>query len=222
VLERDDGYQHTSSVSYLFEEPKNWSDEEIKSLNHIPANSKVLDVGCGVGRVALYLQEKEHIVVGLDSCPEAIQVVKIRGLKYSYLSNICDIVKPPFFDSFDVVLMMGNNFGICGDVDKTERLLLRLKSFLSENGLIILSVRDPLNTEKAIHHSYHQMNRQKGRAPGLLRLRVIYRDLVDDWWELLTVCAPKAEKMLNNTGYNKIALYQSTNSPVYFLVAKKI
>ena len=95
VLERDDGYQHTSSVSYLFDKPENWSEEEIKALNHIPANSKVLDIGCGVGRVALYLQEKEHTVVGLDSCPEAIELVNVRGLNFTSLLNICDIDKPP-------------------------------------------------------------------------------------------------------------------------------
>jgi SAM-dependent methyltransferase len=222
IIEREDGYKTTSSVSYLFEEPENWSEEEINALNHIPPKSTILDIGCGVGRVAFYLQKKEHRVVGLDSCPEAIEIAKARGLQFSYLSNICDIDKPPIFDKFDVILMMGNNFGICGDVNKTERLLIRLNSFLSKNGLLIFSVRDPFDTDKPVHLAYHEMNCQKGRSPGLIRLRIVSGDLIDDWWDLLTVNAPTAEKMLQKTGFNKIALYQSTNSPVYFLIAKKI
>ena len=67
IIEREDGYKHTFSVSYLFEEPENWSEEEINALNHIPPKSTILDIGCGVGRVAFYLQKKEHRVVGLDS-----------------------------------------------------------------------------------------------------------------------------------------------------------
>ena len=55
MIEREDGYKHTSSVSYLFEAPENWSEEEISALNHIPPKSTNLDIGCGVGRVGLYI-----------------------------------------------------------------------------------------------------------------------------------------------------------------------
>ena len=61
-------------------------------------------------------------------------MARARGLKFSYLSNICEIDKPPIFDKYEVILMMGNNFGISGGVNKTERLLIRLNSFLSKNG----------------------------------------------------------------------------------------
>ncbi|MHA1966495.1 MAG: class I SAM-dependent methyltransferase [Candidatus Hodarchaeales archaeon] len=221
MIEREDGYRHVSSVSHLFTESENWPKEEIKALNQIPPKSTILDIGCGVGRVALYLQKNGHKVVGLDSCPEAIELAKTRGLKFTYLSNICDIDKPPIFDNFNVILMIGNNFGICGDENKTEQLLLRLNSFLLESGLIIFSIRDPFQTDKPIHFAYHKKNRQKGRSPGLIRLRIVYRDLNDDWWDLLMVSSSTAEKMLQKTGFTKIALYQSTGSPVYYLVAKK-
>ncbi len=53
IIDRDDGYKHTSSVSYLFDGPEKWPEEEIKTLNQIPPKSTILDIGCGVGRVTL-------------------------------------------------------------------------------------------------------------------------------------------------------------------------
>ncbi len=221
TIERDDGYKEEIAVDYLFKTYQEWTPEEIHSLKHIPPNSTVLDIGCGVGRIATHLQTKGLKVVGLDSCPTAIEIAKARGLKFTFLGNVCALRKPPVFDTFDVILMMGNNFGLCGDIPKTEKLLTQLKSFLSTNGLLIFSCRDPLDTDNPLHLAYHKRNCVQRRPPGLIRLRIIYRDLVDDWWDLLFVKPFTAEKILENSGFMKIALYQEKNSSVFYLVAKK-
>jgi SAM-dependent methyltransferase len=221
IIERDDGYEEEILVEYLFKEYQDWPKEEIKSLDHIPPGSNVLDVGCGVGRIAIHLQEVGNMVVGLDNCPEAIQIAKNRGLRLTHLENVCCLKNPPIFDSFDTVLMMGNNFGLCGDISNTEELLRLLNSFLSPNGLLIFSCRDPLNTDKPAHLAYHKQNRSKGKPPGLVRIRIRYQDIVDDWWNLLFVEASTAENMIKNTGYQKEAIYQSDTSPTYYFVARK-
>jgi len=38
-------------------------------------------VGCGAGRVALYLQNKGFFVIGIDNSPGAIRICKERGIK---------------------------------------------------------------------------------------------------------------------------------------------
>ena len=45
------------------------------------AKGRVLDIGCAVGRHALYLQEQGHDVLGIDVSPLAIKTCKLRGLK---------------------------------------------------------------------------------------------------------------------------------------------
>ncbi len=221
IIERDDGYEEEILVEYLFREHREWSDEEIKSLEHILPGSTVLDIGCGVGRIAVYLQEEENKVVGLDNCPAAIQIAKNRGLRLTHLENVCCLKNSPIFESFDTILMMGNNFGLCGDISNTEKLLKQLNTFLSPNGLLIFSCRDPLNTDKPSHFAYHEQNRSKGKPPGLVRIRIRYQNIVDDWWDLLFVGVSTAEKILKNTGYQKDAIYQSDTSPMYYIVAKK-
>jgi SAM-dependent methyltransferase len=43
------------------------------------ADGPILDLGCGTGRVALYLARRGHTVVGLDSDPELIATLAARG-----------------------------------------------------------------------------------------------------------------------------------------------
>ena len=221
IIERDDGYKEEIAVKYLFEKPSEWRKEEIQALNMIPPNSTILDVGCGVGRIAIYLQNKGHKVAGFDSCPEALEIAEARGLQSSFLGDICKLQDPPLFNSFDAILMMGNNFGICGGIPNTQRLLTKFKSFLSRDGLLIFSCRDPLNTDNPVHLSYHDQNRRKGKPPGLVRIRICYQNNKDDWWDLLFVDIPTVEQMLDNTGYKKRAICQNSSSPIFYVVAKQ-
>lgn len=220
TIERDDGYKEDIPVEYLFKTYQEWTKEEVRSLKHIPPNSTILDVGCGVGRIATYLQTQGHKVVGLDSCSKAIEIAKARGLQFTFLGNVCKLKKPPVFEIFSVILMMGNNFGLCGDLPNTKKLLMQLNSFLSKNGLLIFSCRDPLDTDNPLHLVYHKKNRERNRPPGLIRLRIVYKEIVDDWWDLLFVEPSTANKILESSGFKKIALYQDRSSSIYYVVAK--
>jgi SAM-dependent methyltransferase len=221
IIERDDGYKEEISVEYLFRESSEWEKEELQSLKYIPPNSTILDIGCGVGRIAIHLQSKGHTVVGLDSCPDALQIAEDRGLELTYLTNICKLQNPPLYNTFDVILMMGNNFGICGDIPKTKKLLTRFQTFLSSGGLLIFSCRDPLNTDNPAHLTYHDQNRKNGRPPGLVKIRICYQNRKDEWWDLLFVNIPTVEEILDDTGYKKRAIYQDPSSPVFYVVAQR-
>jgi SAM-dependent methyltransferase len=221
IIERDDGYKEEILVEYLFKPKNEWLKEEILALEHIPVDSTVLDIGCGVGRVATVLQEEGKKVVGVDSCPEALQIAKARGLSLTSLGDICKVKKPPFFNRFDSIIMMGNNIGLCGDIPETERILKQLSSFLTETGLLIFSCLDPLKTDKPIHLAYHRRNRERERPPGLIRLRIIYQEMKDPWWDLLFIGPQTAEEILENIGFSKIALYQDASSSTYYMVSKK-
>lgn len=68
IVERDDGYfsAHQSPRVY-FSEYADWPLIEQKALEFV--KGRVLDVGCGAGRHALYLQKKGFSVFGVDSSP---------------------------------------------------------------------------------------------------------------------------------------------------------
>jgi 2-polyprenyl-3-methyl-5-hydroxy-6-metoxy-1,4-benzoquinol methylase len=67
---------------------------------------RVLDIGCGAGRVALYLQKKGFDVSGIDVSPLAVKVCKLRGLKKARVLSISNIGAK--LGKFDTLLMFGN------------------------------------------------------------------------------------------------------------------
>ena len=78
MAERDDGYISASSNPKMyFSEYAEWAPYEKKAIEYV--KGRVMDVGCGVGRHSLYLQEKGFDVLGIDASPLAIKVCKLRG-----------------------------------------------------------------------------------------------------------------------------------------------
>ncbi|MFW9904856.1 MAG: hypothetical protein ACFFFH_11030 [Candidatus Thorarchaeota archaeon] len=67
IIERDDGYNEEIAIKYLFLESSKWENEKLQSLTIVSSNSTILDVGCGVERIAIYLQNKGNKVVNFDS-----------------------------------------------------------------------------------------------------------------------------------------------------------
>jgi len=80
IVERDDGYiDYHEGISYYFAPYEEWADYEKEAIEY--AFGRVVDVGCGAGRVALYLQNKGFFVIGIDNSPGAIRVCQERGIK---------------------------------------------------------------------------------------------------------------------------------------------
>src|SRR3972149_1702434 len=119
VIERDDGYRDPGDVGYLFAPYWKWPKPERQAIRW--ARGRVLDVGCGPGRVALYLQRKGLQVVGIDAAPEAVECARLRGVRDV---RKMDARRLEFLrKSFDTIVMFGNNFGISGGVEATRRVL---------------------------------------------------------------------------------------------------
>ena len=78
IVERDDGWFAVSSGGpAYFAEFMDWPARQRQALRFV--NGRVLDVGCGSGRVALHLQEKNHEVVAIDLSPAAVKTCQLRG-----------------------------------------------------------------------------------------------------------------------------------------------
>src|ERR1700746_3755938 len=91
VVERDDGFIGTSTIypSYYLAGFKDWSPRERKAMQY--AKGRVLDIGCGGGKNALYLQKKGHEVLAIDISPLAVKVCKMRGVRNARVMSIADV-----------------------------------------------------------------------------------------------------------------------------------
>ena len=72
--------------------------------------------------------------------PGAVRVCKLRGLKKALVRPIADVdkFKP---NSFDTVLMFGNNFGLFGSAKKAKVLLKKLYRITAPDARIIAGTR---------------------------------------------------------------------------------
>ncbi|MHB1830576.1 MAG: class I SAM-dependent methyltransferase [Candidatus Micrarchaeaceae archaeon] len=199
VVERNDGYINIDAgADMYFSEYPNWRNHEKEAIKH--AKGRCLDIGCGAGRVLLYLQRKGFKPTGIDSSPIAVKVCRLRGAKDARSMDIEDIGK---FSkgSFNSIIMFGNNFGLFGSRIKAKRLLNKLRNITSEDAVIIAESRDPYLTDNPIHFKYHQRNRKLGRMPGQLRIRVRFQQYATNWYDYLYASKREMDELLNGSGW---------------------
>src|SRR5918999_4203989 len=80
IVERDDGYITTArSVATYFAGFRSWPRQQREAIRYRRGYT-ALDVGCGAGRVALYLQKRGVRVTAIDNSPLAIKAARRRGV----------------------------------------------------------------------------------------------------------------------------------------------
>lgn len=122
-------------LPYLFRSYSEMPKLEQKALQL--SKGKILDVGCGAGNHALWLQEKGFNVKGIDTSKGAIEVCKERGVVNTEL-------KPLFSETetFDTILLLMNGTGIFQELTLVSQYLRHLKSLLHPEGQILIDSSD--------------------------------------------------------------------------------
>ena len=213
-IRRDDNYLDEEDLGVYFSGYDNFQEYERRILEY--ADGKILDIGCGAGRHSLFLQKKGYHVISMDFSKLAIKVSKMRGAKNVVLALAFFL---PFKkNSFDSVLLMGNNFGICGK--STEEFLRKMYDITTKNGKIIAVSRNPEDTEKQEHLKYHELNRKRNRAVGLVTIRTEYKDMIGDWFELLMIGVDELKILCEKTGWKIKQIVKGENGVYSMMLAK--
>lgn len=219
VVERDDGFVDSSGglLGLYFAPFRRWPPHERRAMRFV--RGRVLDVGCGAGRVCLHLQQLGRDVVGIDAAPGAVEVCRRRGVRDARVVRLEQVDRS--LGEFDTILMYGNNLALLGDEDKARRILRRLHEVSSSRGRIVGSTLDPYGTEDPAHLAYHERNRRRGRSGGQIRIRVRYRDLAAPWFDLLFTSVAELETILAGTGW-RLARTIDGPGPLYAAVIDKL
>ena len=199
IVEREDGFIQASGYGpgAYFLPFRKWPKAERAAMRR--ARGRVLDVGCGAGRVALHLQERGHHVVGIDVSPLVVEVARRRGVKDARELPVTQVSRR--LGSFDTIVMFGNNFGLMGSKRRAPWLLRRFRSITNEGARILAESVDPYKTDRPDHRAYHRRNRRRGRLGGQLRIRIRYGHYATPWFDYLLASPDEMAKLAKGTGW---------------------
>ncbi|NQU51324.1 MAG: class I SAM-dependent methyltransferase [Bacteroidetes bacterium] len=123
-------------TSYLFRGEKEMPKLEQIALKQ--CRGKILDVGAAAGCHSIILQKKGFNITALEKSELAVEVMKSRGIQ----KVICDDIYSFAGKSYDTILLLMNGTGIGETIEGLKKLLLHLKSLLTENGQILIDSSD--------------------------------------------------------------------------------
>lgn len=219
IVEREDGYVDVSGGPAAYFAPfADWPPVEQELVSH--ARGRVLDVGCGAGRVALYLQAQGHEVVGIDNSPLALEVARERGVKDARLLSVTQATHNQL-GTFDTIAMFGNNFGLFGTPQRTPWLLRRFYRMTGPEGCILAISNDIYQTDNAHHLAYQQWNQNRGRMAGQLRIRIRFRKTTGPWFDYLMVSPEEMETLLKGSGWQPTHFIRHPDTPFYGAIIEK-
>jgi SAM-dependent methyltransferase len=217
VVEREDGLIDIGSALPYFQGFENWPLHEREAIQR--ARGRILDIGCGAGRVALHLQSRDYRVLAIDNSPLAVKVAKLRGVKAARVLSIDGI--QTLRGKFGTIVLYGNNFGLFGGMTKARRLLAAMSRITTSDALIIAAATDPYRTPDPVHLSYHQKNRYRGRMAGQIRLRIRYRQFCGHWFDYLLASQDEVRSMIEKTGWFISDIVES-RGPGFVTILKKL
>lgn len=218
VIERDDGLIECSEGPRMYTSTyEDWPEPEKEALRHV--RGRVLDIGCGAGRHALYLQEQGLDVLGIDVSPLAIEVAKSRGLRSAQVLPITRVSRR--LGQFDTIILFGNNFGLLANARRARWLLRRFHYVTSAQGRIVAQTLDPYQTDRPEHRAYHERNRGRGRMGGQVRMRVRYRQYATPWFDYLFVSPEEMKTLVDGTGWEIVAFIDGEHGSYFAVIDRR-
>jgi SAM-dependent methyltransferase len=219
LLERDDGSVGPGLAAPAFFAPyAEWPAEERTVFDL--AHGRVLDVGCGAGRHSLEAQARGLSVVAIDVSPGAVAVSSRRGVRDVRLLALAAV--DAALGSFDTVLMMCGNFGLVGTAEECARTLGVLREATAPGARIVLDTVDPSIDNDEADLAYAERNRERGRMPGQVTIRLRYGERATPWFDLLNVSPDELAELAAAGGWRLATILRADEEPDWYAVLEKI
>lgn len=207
TLERDDGRIDTWSADYYFSHSSSWRPEIISALKTV--DGIAVDVGCGAGRHALYLQEQGVAVTAIDKSPGAVEVARLRGVRDARCADIEAMNKAgDFGGKVNTFVMLGSNLGLLQSPEKASAILETMHSLGRQGTRIIGEGLDPYVSADPDHITYCAANRAKKRAYGSRVLRTLFQQEAGEWFNYLALSPEELGNISQQSGWRLGAVDQ--------------
>ena len=147
---------------------------ELEGLALELCRGSVLDLGAGAGCHSLALQVRGLAVTGVDLSPQAVEVMRQRGLRDARQCDVADL-EP---GSWDTLLLLMNGLGVVGDLAGLDHFLARCGDLLAEGGQILCDSCDLARIDDPEERARGRWRESQGRHRGETRQQIEYGGLV--------------------------------------------
>lgn len=142
-----------------------------------PSPGSCLDIGCGVGNIALKIMEKGFTVQGIDFSPVAVQNSQSRGVN----ASVCDVDKSglPFEDNRFDLIWAGD---VVEHVFDPIGLLEEIRRVVKQSGRVLISVPNDIRLQTRIEigiFGYSPQSKQYRRHRQCKHHSVISYELIN-------------------------------------------
>lgn len=111
-------------------------------------NSKILEIGCGTGRVSIWLASRGYSVTGLDLSKYMLSMFRKKLDHNKNLRSNINIVQADMSDfclneTFDLIIAPSKSFQAITDIEKAQSTLNCIKKHMTKDSLLILDLFNP-------------------------------------------------------------------------------
>ncbi|MGO4147445.1 class I SAM-dependent methyltransferase [Paenarthrobacter sp. YAF11_1] len=134
-----------AQLSALYDAGNQWAEDDDFFLAFVSErpNSRVLDLGCGTGRMTLAVAAAGHSVVGIDPNPDSLAAAqRKRGAEaVTWIDGTSAAI--PQEATFDVAIMTAHVAQAINDDGGWSRTLADIHRALVPGGMLVFDSRDP-------------------------------------------------------------------------------
>ena len=186
-------------TEYLFRDFNEMPEIEQRALKLCHGN--VLDVGCGAGSHALYLQNKRNLKVhAIDTSEGAIEIAQKRGVKNVDIQDFFKIKD----QKFDTILMLMNGSGIIGNLDNLKVFFDHSRFLLKEGGKILMDSSDLI-------YLFDGEIEDSEKYYGEFEFQVSYKGQKSEKFDWLYIDPELLEKYASKNGFNTEIIFKGDN-----------
>jgi SAM-dependent methyltransferase len=148
IVRAEDGEEERTQARVFFRGPEEFSALDNAALDL--CRGRVLDIGAGAGCHSLVLQARGLAVTALDVSPEAVEVMRRRGVLDARCGDIFTFAE----ERFDTLLILMNGIGLVGTLDSLDQFLRDAPRLMTDGGQILLDSFDPGPADVGRPHGY--------------------------------------------------------------------